>query len=438
MTREELKKRVCKEIDIRSGEIRQIGRDIAGMAELGFKERRTSAYVKEKLSNLGLDCVDGIGITGIRAGFGENTCNYKVAILSELDAVKCDGHPQADQQTGAAHACGHNAQLALMIGAAMGLVYSNSASWLGGEAVFFAVPAEEFVELSFRRKLKEEGKIACYSGKQELIKKGYFDDIDAAMMVHAHAGVRERQAFINGSSSAFLAKEIRFIGKEAHAGGAPHEGINALNAAMAAMMCIHAQRETFQDQDGIRVHPILTKGGDLVNIVPADVRMETFVRGNSLSAVQKANEKVDRAVKGAAYAIGAEVEIRDIPGYLPLRQDRNLSELFRNNLSSFLDETDIKDGVDLIGSTDIGDLSMLIPVIQPTMGGYEGAAHSEEFRICDEEMAYIIPAKVLAMTLIDLLWEDGRELQRIKNSFVPELTKEQYLDFLDHGGSRQR
>lgn len=419
-------------IDIHQEEIKQIGRDIAHMAELGFKEIKTSEYVKNILKNLGFEYIDKLGITGIRADLKGKSDKHKVAILGELDAVKCEGHPQADPDTGAVHACGHNAQIAMILGAAMGLVYSKSASFLDGEIAFVSVPAEEFVELSFREKLKKEKKIHCFSGKQELIKAGLFDDIDAAMLIHAHANTPERKAYLNGSSSAFLAKQIKFVGKEAHAGGAPHEGVNALNAAMAAIMCIHAQRETFRDEDGIRVHPILTKGGDLVNIVPADVRMETFVRGKSLKAVQNASDKVDRAIYGGAYAIGAEVEITDIPGYLPLKQDENLTEIFRENLEKFIEKKDIEEGIDLIGSTDMGDLSMLIPVIQPTMGGYIGAAHSEEFRICDEEMAYIIPAKVLAMTLVDLLWEEGRELKKIKDNFTPEMTKEQYIHFLDN------
>lgn len=430
MDKEALKKEICKAIDSRFDDIRKIGRELGRLAELGYKEQKTSLYIREQMSGLNLSYTKGLGITGIRASLKGKCSGYKLAIIGELDAVKCDGHPDANQETGAAHACGHNAQLAMMLGAAMGLLDSGVMEYLDGEVVLMAVPAEEFVELEYRKKLKAQRLIQCCSGKQELISKGYFDDIDAAMMVHAHADTPKRKAYLNGSSTAFVAKEVRFKGKEAHAGGAPHQGINALNAAMAAIMCIHAQRETFREEDKIRVHPILTKGGDLVNIVPADVRMETFVRGKSLQAVVEANKKVDRAIKGAAYAIGAEVVTEDIPGYLPLEQNRDMSSLFRQNLKNFIKETDIKEGVDLIGSTDIGDLSMLIPTIQPTMGGYQGAAHSEEFKIVDEEMAYLIPAKAMAMTAVDLLWDFGAALEKIKKEFKPGLTKKQYIDFL--------
>lgn len=426
MNKETVKQRVCEEIDRHAEEIRRIGRDISGMAELGYKEEKTSAYIRQEFDRMNLEHTDHLGVTGIKARLKGKSSAYQAAIIGEMDAVKCDGHPDANPQTGAAHACGHHAQSAMMLGAAMGLYYSEAWKYLDGDVVFMAMPAEEFVELDYRKSLKQKGLIRCCSGKQEWITRGYFDGIDAAMMVHSHAGTPGRKAYLNGSSSAFLAMSVRFRGKEAHAGGAPHEGINALNAAMASMMCMHALRETFRDEDKIRVHPILTKGGDLVNIVPADVRMEMYVRGATMEAVRDAAAKVKRAIQGASYAIGATAEIEVIPGYQSLEQNQKLSALFRENLVSFIKEEDICEGVDLIGSTDMGDLSGLIPVIQPTMGGYEGSAHSEEFRIVDEEMAYLIPAKALAMTAVDLLWDNGKALRDVKEQFQPRFTREEY------------
>jgi metal-dependent amidase/aminoacylase/carboxypeptidase family protein len=118
-----------------------------------------------------------------------------------------------------------------------------------------------------------------------------------------------------------VAKRIRFIGSAAHAGGAPHKGVNALNAAMSAISAIHAQRESFRDEDTIRVHPIITQGGVAVSSVPADVRMETFVRGRSVNAFQSASRKVDRALRAGAMAVGGSVSITTLPGYLPIRYD---------------------------------------------------------------------------------------------------------------------
>ena len=95
-----------------------------------------------------------------------------------------------------------------------------------------------------------------------------------AMMMHSQANMPQKAVAIGSSSNGFVGKTVQYIGKSAHAANAPHEGINALNAACLGLMGINALRETFREQDIIRVHPIITKGGDLVNNVPADVRME--------------------------------------------------------------------------------------------------------------------------------------------------------------------
>ena len=314
-----------------------------------------------------------------------------------------------------------------MLGVAMGL--SQIAPYLDGDVCFFATPAEEYVEIGFREKLLERGDIQFFGGKQELIRLGAFDDIDMAMMVHAQGSTPDREAFIGGGSLGFVAKSIDFLGKAAHAGGAPHEGINALNAAMSAMMCIHAQRETFRDEDKIRVHPIITNGGELVNIVPSIVTMETYVRGANFHAIRDAASKVDRAIEGASYAIGATCNIKNYKGYFPLAQSSELSQLFEDNLKALPYEIKIHHGVDMVGSTDIGDLSHLMPVIQPTMGGYVGNLHAMEFGVSDREFAYLGAAKTMAMTVIDLLFDNAKEALSIKNNFTPLMSKKEYLNF---------
>ncbi|MBR2351210.1 MAG: amidohydrolase, partial [Clostridia bacterium] len=303
MDKQLLKRAVCEEIDRNSGKIIEIAEHILANPELGYKERATAEYVKEQLSSLGIPCRDGLALTGVKGRLKGGRSEANVCVIGELDAVLCNTHPTANKESGAAHACGHNAQLAAMLGVAIGL--SKYASELDGDVTFFAVPAEEFVEIGYRDSLAKDGKIKYLGGKQELIRLGEFDDIDAAMMVHAQGNTPGNEVFVDGGSLGFVAKTVEFIGKAAHAGGAPHEGVNALNAAMAAMMCIHAQRETFRDEDKIRVHPIITNGGELVNVVPANVTMETYVRGASFEAINDAAAKVDRAIKGSAYAIGA-------------------------------------------------------------------------------------------------------------------------------------
>lgn len=349
----------------------------------------------------------------------------KVAVLGELDAVVCPDHPHADPLTGAAHSCGHNAQIAGMLGVAMALKDTGLMSELDGDVAFMAVPAEEFVELEYRNKLRNEGRIKFLGGKQELIALGEFDDIDLTMMFHSANS--ERKIGIGGGSNGFIGKLIKYIGKEAHSGGAPHLGINALNAAMLGLMGIHAQRETFQDKDHIRVHPIITKGGDLVNIVPADVRMETYVRGTEMDAIIDASHKVDRALEAGAHAVGAEVEIVQLPGYLPRYQADALNDIFYANAVALVGEDEVALGGHGGGSSDIGDISALMPTIHPYVGGVTGRGHASDYAIADPELAYIVPAKLMAMSLVDLLADGAAGVAKCQADFTPVYTKESYL-----------
>lgn len=431
MEKDEIKRRVLEAIDSKRDKIITVGDEIFKNPELGFKEFKTAERVKRVFDEIGMDYKDGLAVTGIKAAAEGKSHDFKVAVMGELDAVVSPAHPFADPLTGAAHACGHNAQIASMLGAAMGLSLSGVMSELDGDAVFLAVPAEEFVELEYREKLRKEGKIKFLGGKQEFIRLGVFDDIDMAMMVHSEAGVEEKKAFVGADSNGFIGKAVRYIGKEAHAGGAPFEGVNALNAAMIGLMAIHAQRETFRDEDAIRVHPIITKGGDLVNIVPADVRVETYVRGRTMPAVIDANKKVNRALKAGAYAVGAEVEIDEIPGYLPLNQNGAMGELFAANMKKLIGEENVLPGQFMAGSTDMGDVSSIMPAIHPTVGGFKGLAHSSSFEEVDKEMIYINPAKAMAMTVIDLLYDGAGLGREIKSGFVPTYTKESYLKMWD-------
>src|SRR5262249_52558150 len=162
-----------------------------------------------------------------------------------------------------------------------------------------------------------QGQLEFLGGKQELIKLGEFDDVDLAMLVHGTPRAEERLLSIASGSNGLVAKYIRFIGRAAHAGGSPHLGINALNAATLALTAIQFQRETSRADDSIRVHPTIPRGGDVVNIIPSEARMETFVRGRDLEAYVDAARKVDRALRAGAYAVGAKVEITTLAGYAP-------------------------------------------------------------------------------------------------------------------------
>lgn len=425
--RSRLKARVVEAIEARRDQLIEVGETILRQPELGYKERRTATIVDRLMTEAGIPHRTSVAITGVVGDIAGRAREVGLAVLGELDAVVCPGHPHADPATGAAHACGHNCQIATMIGTGLGLVDSGAMAELDGEVVLMAVPAEEYVEIEYRQKLREEGKIRFLGGKQEFIARGEFDRIDLAMMVHTGAPETGRDATIGGTSNGFIGKFIRYAGREAHAGGAPHLGVNALNAAMLGMMGIHAQRETFRDDDHIRVHPIITRGGDLVNIIPADVRMETYVRGKTMEAILEAGGKVNRALQAGAMAVGAECHVTEIPGYLPRLSPERLAEVFAANLRQLIDPERIGEDRHGTGSTDMGDVSHLVPALHPMIGGAEGAAHSETFRIVNPDLAYVVPAKAMAMTVVDLLADRAALAKEIIRAYSPKYTRESYL-----------
>ena len=211
----------------------------------------------------------------------------------------------------------------------------------------------------------------------------------------------------------------------------PHQGINALYAAQIALSAINAQRETFQEKDFIRVHPIVTKGGDIVNVIPAEVRLETYVRGRTNDAIMSANEKIDRALRAGAMAMGAKVEIQTLPGYMPLKNDSTLKTLYLDNARALFGEEECCEVGHRTGSTDMGDISHIMPALHPFMAGATGPAHSARFRIEDKEMLYLAPAKALASMAVDLLFEDAAGAKAVIENHQPEMTKEAYLSFQD-------
>jgi amidohydrolase len=429
-SKDELKLAVCEAIDRRADAIIELGETILRHPETGFNEVKTAALVAERMHALGLAPRTGLALTGVKGRLAGSATGPRLAVIGELDSLRTSEHPLADPATGAAHSCGHNAQIAGMLGAAVGLTEAGIAPHLGGEIIFFAVPAEEFIDVEERAARVATGDIEFMLGKPELVAKGHFDDVDMAMMIHtgSRGGARAR-AFLAESSNGALIKRIRFLGKSAHAGSLPQLGVNALNAAMIAMNAIAAQRETFWEKDTIRIHPIITKGGDAVSVVPSEVRMETFVRGGSLEAIIDANRKVDRCLRAGAMAMGAEVEIHTIPGYLPQRNDQQLAEIFGANVAALFGPGQFHVGGHRTGSTDMGDLAHMMPVIHPYLVAAEGRAHGADWRIDEPQHGYVTPAKLLAMTAIDLLYGDAAPAKDVLAHFEPAMTKEAYLTF---------
>ena len=407
-----------------------LSKEILGMPESGFKEFETSKKVYKSFKKLGMtDIKSGIARTGIKAKLSTGKPGPKIAIIGELDALSVPGHPNENKNSNAAHACGHHIQIGNIFAVLIGLLDKKILDELCGEIIFFAVPAEEFVEIEWRNSLREKKEIEFLSGKQEMIKLGSFDEIDIAIMTHATP--REIKFSYGGSNNGLVAKFIEFTGKASHAGVSPDKGINALNAANIALTAINSQRETFKDEDHIRVHPIITKGGSVVSAVPDSVKMETFVRGANIDAIINANNKIDRCLKAGALATGSKVNITTIAGYLPIKNDKNLLEIYKKNLLRNFNSNEIIENQHIGGSTDMGDLSNLVPSIHPYVGGSTGnSLHAKDLVVENYDLSVIDAGRMMAHTVIDLLENDASIANDVINNFKPNFTKENYLKFL--------
>ena len=396
--------------------------------ETGYKEFKTSRYMAEKFQELGYDITLADGITGFFTVIDTKTPGPEIMILAELDSIICPTHPESDKETGAVHSCGHNAQCAALLGIAAALKNEEILKTLSGKIRLCAVPAEELLEIEYRTELKRQGKIKYLGGKSEFLSRGYFDGVDLAFMVHTAHGF----ATIPGAVGC-IAKNVIYKGRAAHAGGAPWNGKNALYAANCGLNAVNALRETFRESDLIRVHPIITSGGSMVNAIPEEVRIESYVRGKTNKAIDEANEKVNRAFIGAAYSLGTNIEIIDIPGYSPIVNDKNLIELAKNAMELALPEENFNVLSDFsTGSTDMGDLSAIMPVLHPYAAGAIGTGHGKDYYINDPEKACVKSA-VWQLAILKLLLENGAERAKdIIASYVPEFkSKEEFLAFQD-------
>jgi amidohydrolase len=430
MTRSELKQRAYASIEGRAEQIVGIGEQIRKHPELGFKEVKTARLVEETLAGLGLKPKAGLAMTGVRAeARGRAGDGPTFALLGELDALVVAGHPEGDSVTGAAHACGHNAQVAALMGAAMALSDAGVLEHLSGRLVFFAVPAEEYGDIEWRLAQARAGKLEFLGGKPELLRLGHFDDVDLAMMIHMTSRAEDGRAGVPESNNGCIVKTIRYVGRAAHAGGAPHLGVNALYAAQIGLAAVNAIRETFRDEDTIRVHPIITHGGSQVNVIPGEVRLETYVRGRTVDAILDAQKKVDRAFKAGALALGARVEIETLPGYMPMACDATMTRYFKETAAELVGAEHYRQIGHRTGSTDMGDLSMVMPILHPYIGGASGSSHGADYKIVEPALAYVAQAKALAAMAVDMLADGAAGAREVLKTAKPPMTREQYLTF---------
>lgn len=380
--------------------------------ETGYREWKTSAYLEAAFEELGYTIVKAGNIPGFYADLDTGRPGPKVLIMGELDSLICDGHPEAAESTHYVHACGHSAQAAALVGIAAALKEPGALEGLCGSVRLMAVPAEELIETGYRETLRQQGIIRYYGGKVEFMYRGYMDGVDIAFMFHTTSGDKSFSA--NRGSNGCITKNITFLGKAAHAGGSPQDGVNALYAASLGMTAINALRETFRDDDHIRVHPIVTKGGDAVNAIPATVTMESYVRGASVEAIAAANRRVNRALAGSAAAMGANVSLSDRPGYFPLHNNTVLMDIAHQAMARLVPEEEIALGSGWsTGCTDMGDISSVIPAIHPYCGGAVGTGHGADYFIADVEKACVLSAKCQVQLLNLLLAEDAHNAKRV-------------------------
>ena len=424
----ELKKTIIGQIDSRRAEILQLADTLLHNPETGYKDFKTAELVKNELVKLGLKPQTGLAVTGIRADIDSGRPGPKIAIMGELDALPVPTHPFADPATGAAHACGHHAQLAMMLGAAAALV--PVVRELSGSLAFIAVPAEEFQALDYCRKLIAENEIRYCGGKPEFIRLGLVDDIDAVLLIHAG-----HDTFTPESFNGFCMKQIIFQGKAAHGGLRPWDGINAASMARQALNMIDAQRDTFDDRDSVRIHGIISDGGTAVNVVPARAELELQVRSKTPEAVVHACMVVDRCLKAAAMAFGGAVTINNLGGYMPYKSCAELNALHARNLKELNGGT-LGNFGHRGSSTDMGDLSMLIPALHAYCAGFTGSPHAKDFVVTDPEKAYIDGAKLLAMDAVELLAGNAEKAREI--AALPRvMDKETYLKYKEQMNSTE-
>lgn len=400
--------------------------------ETGYREWKAHKYLWDAFTELGYTPVAAGNIPGFYTDLDTGCPGPTVLIMGELDSLIVPSHPAADPETGAVHACGHCAQAAALLGLAAALKEPGALDGLCGRIRLMAVPAEELIEIEYREQLRKDGVISYFGGKPEFMRRGMMDGVDMAMMLHSATDLPPHNGYIDGGMNGCLSKKITFTGRSAHAGGAPHQGINALYAANQALSAINALRETFQDSAHVRVHPIITSGGAVVNAIPDRVTVESYVRGATMDSVRDTNRKVNRALAASAAALGAGVTLCDRPGYAPCINDPAFLQLAREAMECCLENVVFNPSGWAMGSTDMGDVSCVMPAIHPFIGGASGIDHGDNYGFTDAAALCLDTAKVHALTLELLLCDGAARAKEILAGFTPRFPSiPDYLAYMD-------
>ena len=368
----QLKGDLIKYIDSHADEIWGISSFLFDHPETAFQEHLACEYLTEKLIADGFSVEKGIGglPTSFRGIIGEP--EPTIAILAEYDALP-----------GLGHACGHNLIAASAIGAGMALNHLNNRP--PGQIQIIGTPAEE-----------------GGGGKILLAESGVFDQVQAAMMFHPAS-----KNIVTRGSLASSRLKLEFFGKASHAAAAPQDGINALDALLLTFNNINAIRQTLEPRD--RIAGIITHGGEACNIIPAYTAAKFSIRASTAKRRDELIQRVIICARAGADAIGCQLKYHISPGYKEIIPNPILAKLFSANLSALGRFVVAPDPDERMGSTDMGDLSHLIPCLHPYLETVpiSVAGHTQEFAdLClsaPARKAVMDAVKALALTALDLL-----------------------------------
>ncbi len=379
------KTKVRESVELERQRLIQLSLNIHANPEPGFEEEKASAWLTAYLEDNGFTVERGIvGMaTAFRAIYGHE--RPRIALLAEYDALPEMGH-----------ACGHNIIGVAAVGAAM--ASKSIIDRQGGSVAVLGTPAEEGL-----------------GGKIDMANAGAFSDLDAAMIVHPNS-----LNIVTIDALACSTLDVEFFGRAAHAAGQPHKGINALEAMLLSFNAINSLRQHIRGD--ARIHGIITDGGEAPNIVPAHSSGTFLIRASDIQYLDELKQRVLNCFKGASIASGARLEHTFREGtYAPMKNNTVLAELFSSNLQSLGRQVFECDPGLGFGSTDMGNVSQVVPSIHPTIAiaSPEVSIHTEEFTAAAASEAghegLIDAAKAMAMTVADIL-QPG-VLDRIRQDF---------------------
>ncbi|HLO25755.1 MAG TPA: M20 family metallopeptidase [Geobacteraceae bacterium] len=366
-----IKKAITELVEERKAELTAIAEELYRSPETGLQEYKSAALLTGVLEREGFLLERGLAglATAFRASSGVQ--GPAIAILAEMDALPEIGH-----------ACGHNIIAAAAIGAAIALRHALPEE--AARIIVLGTPAEELG-----------------IGKCELLKAGCFHDVDFALMVHPSSKRQVLKMYLG------LAKvHFTFYGKPAHAAAYPEEGVNALDGAIQTFNGINALRQHVR-QD-VRVHGIITQGGVAPNIIPEKASCSFYVRADDLAEVERVKKRVIACAQGAAVASGCRLDVVEDERVLaPMKINRAFSALYSRQLEYLHLPESMAPADKNKGSSDIGNVSQVVPTIHPHVPIGDGIhIHSEGFAratISDQGKAAVIEgALALALTAAEL------------------------------------